>query len=677
MASAENLLGGERSPYLLQHAANPVHWRPWGAAALAEARAGNKPILLSIGYAACHWCHVMAHESFEDEQTAIEMNENFINIKVDREERPDIDHIYMSALQLMGRQGGWPLTMFLTPRGEAFWGGTYFPPVRRHGMPGFREVLAAIHAAWARDDEAIRQNRARLSQALAAMSAARPGPLPSMDRLAEVAERFVGQTDPVHGGLGGAPKFPNAPVFRFLWQEGICAPMPAACEATHALLARMSYGGIHDHLGGGYSRYATDAEWLVPHFEKMLYDNAQILELLALAQADRPDPLYGRCARGIVDWLTREMMAGPPDGRACFAASMDADSEGEEGRFYVWDAAEVAAIVGPRDADGFARAYDVSEAGNWEGRTILRRVSAFGDDAAEADFDAARAALFAARSGRVPPARDDKILADWNALMIAGLARAAAVFARPQWLALGGAAYDRLRVLLGRPDGRIDHSWCDGVVTAAGLLEDQAAMARAALALYEASGEVRYLDDARGLVAAAREFFADPDGGFFQSASDARDVPSPRPRVATDGAVPSGQGLMAEVLARLFVLTGEPEWEAAAEAVIGANAGAADGLAGSTTLLAAARLLHEAASVVVTGTGPGAAALVAVALAGADPTVAVVRAPPGAPLGEQHPAAGKPNDVVRAYVCRARVCGPPLDTAAGLARVLRARGLPA
>ena len=676
MARAANLLAGERSPYLLQHAHNPVHWRPWGAEALAEAQAANKPILLSIGYAACHWCHVMAHESFEDEDTAAEMNENFINIKIDREERPEIDHIFMSALQLMGVPGGWPLTMFLTPAGQPFWGGTYFPPAPRHGMPSFRQVLAAIHAAWSRGDEAIAENCRRLAGALARMAEGSPGEIPSAVECRRVAERFVGQMDSVHGGLRGAPKFPNAPIFRFLWQEGICGGLAPAIEATHALLAAMSQGGIYDHLGGGFSRYATDTAWLVPHFEKMLYDNAQILELLAFAEADRPGRLYESRAEGIVGWLTREMLAGPP-GRQAFAAAIDADSEGEEGRFYVWRAQEIFELLGPQRGARFAAAYDVTEAGNWEHRTILRRLTRFGDDAAEAELDACRAQLFAARALRVPPARDGKILADWNALMIAALARAAAVFARPDWLALASATYAAVQALLGTEDGRVDHAWCDGVVTAAGLLDDQAGMARAALALHEATGEDRYLGDARRIVAATQQFFAAPDGGFYQSASDAKDVPAPRPRSASDGAAPSGQGLMAELLARLFLLTGEARWQSAAEAVITANAGASDGLASATGLLLAARLLHESATVVVTGAPAAASRLAVVALAGADPSVVVLRAPPGVSLPPLHPASGKPTGSVLAYLCRARLCGPPIADGDALARALRARDTPA
>ena len=377
-----NLLRHERSPYLLQHADNPVHWRPWGPAALAEARSTNRPILLSVGYAACHWCHVMAHESFEDPETAALMNQLFVNIKVDREERPDIDSIYMNALHALGEQGGWPLTMFLTPAGAPFWGGTYFPPEPRWGRPGFRQVLQGIAEAYQRGDAAVETNAAALLRAVAAMSATRPGDLPGPTLLDSVRRSLLSLVDRERGGLRGAPKFPNPPIFRFLWQESRRTGDEDAAAAVHALLRAMSQGGIYDHLGGGYARYSTDAEWLVPHFEKMLYDNAQILELLAFAHAARADPLYAARAEETVGWLIRDMSAELVEGRAAFAASEDADSEGEEGRFYVWTETEIDELLGA-DAAAFKTAYDVTPGGNWEGRTILRRIAPAGDPAFE------------------------------------------------------------------------------------------------------------------------------------------------------------------------------------------------------------------------------------------------------------------------------------------------------
>ncbi len=671
-----NLLRHEKSPYLLQHADNPVHWRPWGEAALAEARATNRPILLSIGYAACHWCHVMAHESFEDAGTAALMNRLFVSIKVDREERPDIDHLYMSALQVLGERGGWPLTMFLTPDGAPFWGGTYFPPEPRWGRPSFRQVLQGIADAFRGDDAGIARNAAVLAQALANLSAAKPGDALTPGDLDRVAGMLLAATDPVRGGMGGAPKFPNPPNYRFLWQEHFRTGRADYAEATRLLLRQMSQGGIYDHLGGGYARYSTDADWLVPHFEKMLYDNAQILELLALAAADAPDPLLARRAEETVGWLLRDMTAeAAADGTAAFAASEDADSEGEEGLFYVWSEREVDALLGA-NSPAFKRAYDVTASGNWEGRTILRRLTLPGTAAEEVALARGREVLFRARARRVRPGRDDKVLADWNALAVAALCRASLVFERPDWLARAAAAFDFVRGRMLAPDGRVLHAWRQGQVTAPGLLEDQAAMARAGLALFEATGEPARLDQAIGHARAALAFYGDADGSFFTTAADAADIPAARPRSASDGATPSGNGLMAEVFARLFHLTGNPEWRGHAEALIRAFSGANGALVAMPTLLAAADLLEGATTVVIAGASddPGVAALTAIAFASADPAICVLRAPDPGALPSEHPAHGKTADAeAAAYVCRAGVCGLPVTAAPALRAALDRR----
>jgi uncharacterized protein len=667
-----NLLRDETSPYLLQHADNPVHWRPWGAAALAEARGADKPILLSIGYAACHWCHVMAHESFEDAETAAAMNARFVNIKVDREERPDIDHLYMSALHAMGEQGGWPMTMFLAPDGTPFWGGTYFPPEPRWGKPSFRQVLEGVAAAWSARDQMITHNTEALRRALARMSAVpEPGDLPGPAALDAAAAALLRLTDPEQGGLRGAPKFPNAPIFRFLWQNAYRTGQAAGRDALHMMLVRMSQGGIYDHLGGGYARYATDAVWLVPHFEKMLYDNVQLLELLAFAHAERPDPLYAARAAETVGWMCRDMAAGD-----AFAASEDADSEGEEGRFYVWTEAEIDALLGP-DTAAFKAAYDVTEAGNWEGKTILRRTTPLGDAAAEAVLTRARAVLFAARARRVRPGRDDKVLADWNGLAIAALARAGVVFDRPDWIARAGAAFDAICRDLGTPDGRVAHTWRLGRIGAAGLLDDQAAMARAGLALFETTGEAARRDQAIGFANAALAWFGDGTGGVFASAADAADVPLARPRTAADNATPAGAGLLAEVFARLFHLTGDDAWRTRAEALARAFFAIPEQAAAMPTLLAAADLLENAATVVIAGPPghPRARALLAAALAAPDPAVAVLRAPAPDALPSDHPAFGKTAGAAgsAAYLCRGGVCGLPIDEPHVLQAALAAR----
>lgn len=658
MGEPMNLLGHETSPYLLQHRDNPVHWRPWGEAALAEARESGKPILLSIGYAACHWCHVMAHESFENIETAKQMNALYVNVKVDREERPDIDHLYMSALHALGEQGGWPLTMFLTPDGDPFWGGTYFPPAPRWGKPGFRQVLEGVADAWRGQKDAVTKNTAALRGALAAMAAERPGALPDAAMLDAVAQRLMRGVDPVQGGMRGAPKFPNPPIFHFIWQNSFRSGDMFERESVHNLLERMSQGGIYDHLGGGFARYSTDAEWLAPHFEKMLYDNAQILDLLSLAHAERPRGLYAERAAETVGWMLRDMTAERVEGRAAFAASEDADSEGEEGRFYVWTEAEIDALLGA-DAPVFKRAYDVTAGGNWEGHTILRRVEAESDEALLARC---RSVLFHAREGRVRPGRDDKVLADWNGLAVAALCRAGAVFGQPEWIARAGEAFDFVMAEMGAADGRVQHAWRLGRIAAPGMLDDQAAMALGAVALFEATGDAARLEAAQRLVAAADAWFLEPGGSsYFTTAHDARDVPfgaAGRPRTAADNATPAGNGMMALALARLWHLTGEMRYRAGAEGVLTAFGGMGEALAAAPTLMAAADLLERGIVVVVVGDGE---ALVQAALRAADPAVCVLRAVDGV-VPVLHPAFGKmaKDGVAAAYVCRGGVCGLPV-----------------
>ncbi len=652
-----NVLGEAASPYLRQHEHNPVHWQVWGPVALEAAQRLNRPILLSIGYAACHWCHVMAHESFENPEIAALMNAHFVNIKVDREERPDLDQLYMGALHAMGEQGGWPLTMVLTPKGEPFWGGTYFPPAPRFGRPGFAQVLQALATAWEQDQTRIGEVVQGLGQALATQAAPQPGDTPGPDLLDSARAAFLRAMDWAQGGLSGAPKFPNIPVFGFLWQEYFRTGDARAAEALHLLLERMSMGGIYDHLGGGYARYATDDVWLVPHFEKMLYDNALILEMLACAHAHRPNPLYAARARETVGWLTRDMAA---DG--AFAAAEDADSEGEEGKFYVWTRDEAAAVLGA-EADFFASHYPLPEGGNWEGHIILERSAPFADEARLAPL---RVRLFAHRAGRIRPARDDKVLADWNALTIAALVRAGLVFGEPGWVELAGRVFDSVLAAMGQTDGRIAHASRAGVVFAHGLLEDQAAMIRAALRLYQARGDTARLDTALRILAATERYFGDEQGAFFMAASDARDTPPVRVRAAQDGPAYSGISLMAENYAMLFHLTGEASYRAKADALLAAYGGRRDRLMGAPGLLVAADLLENTACVVVTD---GAEALAAVALASPDPAMVLVRAGEG--LSPGHPAYGKTVSGPAAFICRGGVCAMPVTTPDEVRALLR------
>jgi uncharacterized protein len=667
MLPSANLLAGETSPYLLQHAGNPVHWRAWGAAALEEAKALDRPILISIGYAACHWCHVMAHESFENEETAHLMNRLFVNVKVDREERPDIDHIYMSALQSLGEQGGWPLTMFLTPEGAPMYGGTYWPPEPRWGRPSFPQILHAVDKAWREKRASLVAQGAALLDHLADLARTKGGGDLTPDDLTRAATLFLRRLDPVNGGVGGAPKFPNAPIFRFLWSEYFRRGDASARQAVRHLLTALCQGGIYDHLGGGFARYSTDAEWHVPHFEKMLYDNAQILELLAFAHAESPTALFQARTRETFGWLTREMLV---QGGA-YAASQDADQDGEEGLFFVWSADEIDAALGP-ESPAFKAAYDVRADGNWEGRNVLRRRGAEVSEAEEAALAVSRAKLFALRERRAKPGRDDKVLADWNGLMIAALARAAAVFAAPEFLAAAERAYSFIDKTLRNERGQFIHAWRDGRIGAAGMLDDYASFARAALALFETTGERAYLDNAIALTREAKDLFGDADGSFFLTARDAADVPGARPRHPHDGATPSGIGLIAEVLVRLFHLTGDTEWREAAERLFRAFTGVPDALPQSPLLLFAADFLERGVVVVIAGDGAGAARLAQCALAAPDPATCVLGTRDGADWPEASPGWGKTaiDGAAAAYVCRGRTCSLPVATDAALQALL-------
>src|SRR5262245_38777490 len=440
-AAAGNRLGRETSPYLLQHQENPVHWWAWGPEALAEAKRTGKPILLSVGYAACHWCHVMAHESFEDDETARVMNDLFVNIKVDREERPDVDAIYMAALHELGEHGGWPLTMFLTSDAEPFWGGTYFPKEARYGRPAFVAVLKEIARVYREEQGKVRQNADALKGRLAPkFDESGPDAIPGDAALADLARRLLQLVDPTHGGIRGAPKFPQAQFFNFLWSAGLRYGLPNPLEAVELTLTHIAQGGIYDHLGGGFARYSVDERWLVPHFEKMLYDNALLLELMTDVWRETKLPLLEMRARETVEWLLREMVTK----EGGFASSLDADSEGEEGKFYVWSIAEIEDVLGPEDAKIFAEVYDVTPEGNFEGHSILNRINSLErtDEATGARLTLMREKLLARRASRVRPGFDDKLLADWNGLAIAALAKAADAFDRPDWLAAAERAFD-------------------------------------------------------------------------------------------------------------------------------------------------------------------------------------------------------------------------------------------
>jgi uncharacterized protein YyaL (SSP411 family) len=674
----ENRLASETSPYLLQHKANPVDWRPWGPEALALAERLDRPILLSVGYAACHWCHVMAHESFEDPETAAVMNNLFVNIKVDREERPDLDAIYQSALALLGEHGGWPLTMFLTPKGEPFWGGTYYPPTSRFGRPGFRDVLRSMAAAYRNDRDRVSKNVGVLKDALHTLSQARSGAGISLAVTDRIAQRLCREVDPFHGGIGTAPKFPQPSIFELLWRAWKRTGQAPYRQAVLVTLEAMCRGGIYDHLGGGFARYSTDAMWLAPHFEKMLYDNAQLIDLLTMVWQDTREPLFAQTVAETIDWLLREMVV---DGGG-FAGTLDADSEGEEGRFYVWTEPEVDALLGD-DSAAFKAAYDVSPYGNWEGKTILNRLRApvSGDAAVEARLAAGRKVLFEARARRLPPGRDDKVLADWNGLAIAALADAAMAFAadRPTeaWLAAAARAFafvcNKMTV-----DGRLRHSWCAGRPNHPATIDDYANMTRAALALFEATGEAGYVDQAERWAALANRHYWDGEaGGYFFAAADTNDLLT-RTKSAADNAVPAGNGTLVGALARLAHLTGKETYRAHAEAIVAAFAGETGrNFLPLATLLNGNELLQTAVQIVIVGSreDPATQALLRTAFGVSVPNRVLTVTAPGTGLPAGHPAAGKDRVEGRAtaYVCRGTTCTLPLlDPAALAAELARA-----
>lgn len=660
-ATHTNRLAAETSPYLLQHQTNPVDWWPWGPEALAEAKRSNRPILLSVGYAACHWCHVMAHESFEDEATAAVMNELFVNIKVDREERPDIDQIYMNALHHLGEPGGWPLTMFLSSDGEPFWGGTYFPKTAQYGRAAFVDVLREVNRVFRDEPDRIEQNRHALLARLKERSVAKNAVSIGSGELTNIAESIARATDPTHGGLRGAPKFPQCTMLEFIWRAGHRTGDERFFKTTQLALTQMSQGGIYDHLGGGYARYSVDEKWLVPHFEKMLYDNAQLLDLLALDYAASQNPLYRERAAETVAWLEREMTTA----EGAFASSLDADSEGQEGKYYVWSLTEVEQALGAEDSAFIAAKYDVSAAGNFKGDNILNRLNSLNDT----PEDAARLVMLRnklqqRRSIRVRPGLDDKVLADWNGLTIAGLANAATAFGRPEWLNPARTAFAFVAQSMSRGD-RLGHSFRAGGLLFPGLASDYASMIRAALALHEATGEADDLAQALKWQTALDAHHADAEhGGYFLTADDAEGL-IVRPHATIDDAIPNHNGLIAQNLIRLAVLTGDDRFRAAADALFNAILPrATDNLFGHLSLLNALDLRLNAAEIVVVGQGVVADSLVALARALPHTSRIVLHVRDAEGLADNHPARAKLASVAgaAAFVCRGQSCSLPVTS---------------
>jgi uncharacterized protein YyaL (SSP411 family) len=675
-----NRLAGETSPYLLQHSHNPVDWYPWGPEALEKAHSEDKAILLSIGYAACHWCHVMERESFEDDQTAALMNRHFVSIKVDREERPDLDAIYMDAAQAMTGTGGWPLTAFLLPDGKPFFAGTYFPPVPQHGLPSFRQVLTGIAEAWRDRREELVTQGSNIAEHIARVGQQSGSREPLTDLVTRSAfERLQQVFDSDRGGFGGPPKFPQPMTLEFVLRSAVRGWEPATQIVT-TTLDRMADGGIYDHLGGGFARYSTDAAWHVPHFEKMLYDNAQLARLYTRAwQVTRHDR-YRRVATETLEYLLREMQHA----EGGFFSSQDADSEGVEGKFFTWSWGELVARVGPAVAACFGATPD----GNWEGTNILWRPVSIADVAAELDMPAdelavqvadARATLFDVREARVHPATDDKVLTAWNALAIGALAEAGRVFGDATFVTAAVRCADFILTHLRDDQGRLLRSWRGGKVGRPGFADDYAMLAAACLTLYETTFEVRWFEQAVSLADELLRLFRDDErGGFFQTGSDA-EVLVLRPKELYDNATPSGNSVAAEVLLRLALLTGDAGYEntglSALQLVREAMAGAPTGF--GHALCALDLYLGPAHEVAIIGdpTADATRALAAevtdtayrpnvvLAVAGPDDERATLAVPL---LRDREAKGGAPT----AYVCERFACKLPVTDPVSLRRQL-------
>jgi uncharacterized protein len=561
-----NRLQQETSPYLLQHAHNPVDWYPWGEEALTKARVENKPILLSIGYSACHWCHVMERESFENEEIARLMNEHFVNIKVDREERPDLDQVYMNAVQLMTGHGGWPMTMFLTPDLVPFYGGTYFPPVDRHNLPGFPRILQAVADAYREDPAGVAQTTTSILAELRRMNLTRESESDLNVATLDLAARNIARNyDARFGGFGGAPKFPAAQTLEFLLRTYYRTNNAEQLEMVTHTCRRMAEGGMYDQLGGGFHRYSTDAHWLVPHFEKMLYDNALLSRLYLHVHQATGDPFFRRVTEETLDYVVREMT----DARGGFFSTQDADSEGVEGKFFIWSAAEIIELLGREDGALVCAYYGVIEAGNFEGENILhvarplevvaREQGVQGEHLSET-IERGRRKLLAARERRVKPERDEKVLTAWNGLMLTSFAEAAAVLERADYREVAERNAEFILSAL-RSNGALLHVYKDGRAKQQGFLDDYACVAQGLLALYEATGALRWLEAARTLgEEMSAEFWDEAEGGYFFTARHGEQL-IVRQKDFFDNATPSGNSVAADVLLRLAVLLEQPVYQ--------------------------------------------------------------------------------------------------------------------
>jgi uncharacterized protein len=663
-----NRLAAETSPYLLQHQDNPVDWHPWGPEAFERAKAEDKPILLSIGYSACHWCHVMERESFEDPATAALMNEGFVPVKVDREERPDVDAIYMEAVQGMTGHGGWPLTAFLDPDGVPFYGGTYFPPEPRQGMPSFRMVLEAVSESWRGRRDEITAAAERIREQLAAVGRIEPE---AGDPTEELVAGAIGQlraaVDMRHGGFGGAPKFPPASALELLLTREIT-------DAVEVTLDAMAHGGIYDQLGGGFARYSVDAVWLVPHFEKMLYDNALLARVYLHGWQELGHERWRRVCTETLDWALREMR-GPEGG---FYSALDADSEGEEGRFYLWSEAELRETLDAADfehdaVEGMLAYWGVSETGNFEGRNILHLP--LGPRAERPPrYEEARQVLYERRRRRVWPGLDDKRICSWNALMIAALADAGAVLGREDYLEAARACAVHVWTRMRDDRGRLRRTWKEGQARLDAYLEDHAYLLDALLTLYEATFEVRWFDAARETAETMIDRFGDPErGGFFMTGADAEELVARRKDV-DDHPIPSGNSAAAFGLLRLAALTGEHRYEDRALSVFRLFARVAARHPQAVAHLLRAIDFHLAPRREVALVAPrgseGVAPLAAAVRARFRPRLVLAGGPQGADRPELLAQRTALDGSAAAYVCERFACQRPVSDPAELATLL-------
>jgi len=677
-----NRLIHETSPYLLQHAHNPVDWYPWSKEAFEKAKKENKPVLLSIGYSACHWCHVMERESFENEKIAALMNELFVNIKVDREERPDLDEIYMNAVQMLTGRGGWPMTMFLTPEGKPFYGGTYFPPEDRQGMPGFPRILQGVAQAYRERPADVEKSVAQILETLHHMAESQPSEkdfAPGI--IAESCEKIARAYDSENGGLGQAPKFPNPGVYELFLRYYSESGDERYLTMVAQTLSKMAQGGIYDHVGGGFHRYSVDAKWLVPHFEKMLYDNAQLLRIYSQAYVITREPLYKTVVEESAGYLLREMHQ--PEGG--FYSTQDADSEGEEGRFFVWTLAEIDALLGAEDGEVFARMYDVTEEGNFEEKNILHPILTvdqaskfFRKEKSEIEALIARTKekLFTAREKRIKPFRDEKIIAAWNGLLLSGLAEAIKITGASSCLE---ASRRTVEFIFGRMfrDGYLLHVYKDGQAKLRGYLDDYAFVALGLLDLYEVLLDRSLIDRAMELAdIMLREFWDERGGGLFYTGKSHEPLIS-RAKPVFDASIPSGNAIAAQLLLRLYHLVGAEEYHTRAETILRSyyDAMVSQPFGFAHMLCALDQYLHPAKEIVIVGERSDARTtdLIKEIHSLYLPNKAVLIFAPGESLEKVSPLMvgkqqidGRPT----AYVCQNFTCSAPVTSWAELKRLL-------